>query len=155
MTLRRASWLAVVGLVVVALALGASPGDAPPSLEARADAIASELRCPVCQGLSVKDSDSDTARSIRDDIRERLASGASDAEVRQAYVDRFGQWILLRPPADGFGALVWVLPAMALVAAAGGLALALRRWRRSHAAAGAGPGDRQIVARALGRAVEP
>lgn len=155
MTPRRASWTGVVVLVVVALLLGTRTAGETRSLPARADAIASELRCPVCQGLSVKDSDSAAARSIRDDIRARLAAGASDAEVRQAYVDRFGEWILLRPPAEGLGALVWALPAMALVVGAGALTLALRRWRRSHPPAGAGPGDREVVARALGRVVEP
>jgi cytochrome c-type biogenesis protein CcmH len=154
-TPRRASWTGVAVLVVLSLLMANRPAGETRSLGARADAIASELRCPVCQGLSVKDSDSPTARSIRDDIRARLAAGASAAEVRQAYVDRFGQWVLLRPPADGLGALVWALPAMALVAGAGGLTLALRRWRRSHTVAGAGPDDRDIVARALGRGVDP
>lgn len=153
MTPRRASWTGVVVLVVLSLLMADRPAGETRSLEARADAIASELRCPVCQGLSVKDSDSSTARSIRDDIRARLAAGASDAEVRQAYVDRFGEWILLRPPAEGLGALVWALPAMALAAGAGALTLALRRWRRSHPPAGAGPDDHEIVARALDRGV--
>src|SRR5206468_2568351 len=92
---------ALVVVVVAALAIGAErdrPGRSP---AARARAIASDLRCPVCQGLSVADSPSPTARDIYDDIRRRVAAGESDAAIRRFYVDRYGQWILLRPSRSG------------------------------------------------------
>ena len=146
MTRRRVSWLALTALLGVVLFLAAQPDSRAPSLDARADRIAAELRCPVCQGLSVKDSDSATARTIREDIRDRLERGASDAEVRQAYVDRYGEWILLRPAATGVGLVIWAVPVMAVVIGAAGVGLALRR---SRAAQVARPDDHELVARAL------
>ncbi|MGH9030520.1 MAG: cytochrome c-type biogenesis protein [Acidimicrobiia bacterium] len=146
---RALSWAGIVLLVVVALLIGTRTDGQPPAPDARADRIAAELRCPVCQGLSVRDSDSPTARSIRNDIRQRIDDGEADEEIRQAYVERYGEWVLLRPAAGGFGALVWAIPAAGTVAAAGGLAFALRRWRRRR---GMRPtsGDRLLVEQALG-----
>lgn len=130
---RRLVSAAVMVLVVVALGVASRQERPAPGPAARTQRIASELRCPVCQGLSVADSPSRTGRDIRADIRRRIAAGQGDAEIRRAYVDRFGEWILLRPSARGVGALVWLLPVLAVVVAAGGLALALHRWQRQPA----------------------
>lgn len=146
---RGFSWAGVAGLIVLALVVGTRTDGQRPTAGARADRIAAELRCPVCQGLSVGDSDSPTARSIRDDIRRRIDQGEADEEIRQAYVERYGQWILLRPPADGLAALVWALPAAGVVLAAGGLALLLWRWRQRRGTRPASE-DRELVERALG-----
>lgn len=96
-------------------------------------AIASQLRCVVCQNLSVADSPSEMAGQMRAVVRERLAAGDSPDEVRQYFVERYGEWILLAPRREGFTLLVWVLPPVAVAA---GLALAgllLRRWTRAAA----------------------
>lgn len=154
MNTRVLSWAGVLAVVVLALAVGARPSGNPVTPAARAERIAAELRCPVCQGLSVADSDSPTARDIRADILRRLDAGQSDAEVRQAYVERYGVWILLRPPAEGFGALVWVVPGMAAVLGGGGLVLALRRWYRLRTPE-PDPDDRHRVEQALGRPLLP
>ena len=142
----------VVALVVVvagALWVGASrSGGDDTSPAARSRRLAAELRCPVCQGLSVADSPSDTARAMAADVRRRVDAGESDEEIRRAYVERYGEWILLEPPASGFGAVVWALPMAVLVLAAGVLALAFRRWRRQPALA-ASDADRELVERAL------
>ena len=115
--------------MAVALLLGSRPdGSATP--EERVERVAAGLRCPVCQGLSVADSDAETARQIRADIAGRITDGQSDAEIRQAYVDRYGQWVLLRPSGQGFGALVWFVPAIATAGAATALVMVGRRWRR-------------------------
>ena len=101
--------------------------------EASPHAIASQLRCVVCQNLSVADSPSEMAGQMRAVVRERLAAGDSPDEVRQYFVERYGEWILLAPRREGFTLLVWVLPPVALAA---GLALAgllLRRWTRAAA----------------------
>jgi len=149
--LRR--WLGVVTLaavVVVALVVGGagrSPSSHSPA--ARAHAIASELRCPVCQSLSVADSPSETAKAIYDDVRRRIDAGERDSAIRAYYVGRYGQWILLKPESSGMGALVWLLPVTALLLGAGGLALAFRRWRREPARA-ATDEDRALVEAALG-----
>jgi cytochrome c-type biogenesis protein CcmH len=145
--------LALAAVVVATLVIGSASGDGDPSPAARTRRLAAGLRCPVCQGLSVADSPSPTARAISDDIRRRVDAGESDGAIRQAYVERYGEWVLLQPAGSGLGALVWALPVAALVLAAGGLTLAFRRWRRDE------PGvptdlDRELVQRALaGRGV--
>jgi cytochrome c-type biogenesis protein CcmH len=112
--------LALVALVAVA-ALG--PGPAPTAAE-RADVLARQLRCPDCQGLSVADSPTSSAREIRRQIDELIASGASDAEVRAHFVARYGAWVLLAPASP----LPWLVPiAVVLVGAAGLLTWLVRR----------------------------
>ena len=142
---RVAAGVLLAGLVVVAVTVAARPSPSSSAPAARAERLATELRCPVCQGLSVADSPSITSNDIRADIRRRIAAGESDADIRQAYVDRYGDWILLRPRARGFTALLWALPAAAVVVAGALLALALRRWR-TQAPLEASPEDRDLVA---------
>jgi cytochrome c-type biogenesis protein CcmH len=97
-------------------------------------AIASQLRCVVCQNLSVADSPSEMAHQMRDLIRERLAAGDRPDEVMAYFVQRYGEWVLLAPPARGLNLLLWLAP---FGAVAGGLAVVLtltRRWRRQPGA---------------------
>jgi cytochrome c-type biogenesis protein CcmH len=115
--------LFVVAMVVV-MPLGAS------SLEEQVKQIASELRCPVCQGLSVADSPSGMADQMRDLIRERLKAGESPEAVKAYFVERYGEWILLAPKREGFNLLVWILPFLGLAGGAVGLVVVLRRWRK-------------------------
>ncbi|MCI0570573.1 MAG: cytochrome c-type biogenesis protein CcmH [Myxococcaceae bacterium] len=96
----------------------------PPAQEARAQAIAKELRCAVCQGLSVADSPSSMARAQLERVREMVAEGKSDQEVRDYFVARYGGWVLLEPEAEGVNLLVWVGP---VVLVAVGLMLILRQ----------------------------
>ncbi|MFP5318201.1 MAG: cytochrome c-type biogenesis protein CcmH [Acidimicrobiia bacterium] len=131
---RLLAWSGVAAVAAAALALGLRPTGDAASPAARTQRIASGLRCPVCQGLSVKDSDSPTARDIRADIRRRVDAGEAPSAIRQAYVDRYGEWILLRPRRSGFDALVWVVPAAALAAGAVTLGGLFWRWRRRTAA---------------------
>jgi cytochrome c-type biogenesis protein CcmH len=137
-------------VIVAALVAGARPGKAPRSPTARTEAIAGDLRCPVCQGLSIADSHSPTAEAIKEDIRRRVDAGESDAAIQAHYIDSYGEWILLRPKASGVGALVWILPVSAVLLAGGGLALAFRRWRRQPAMA-ATDEDRALVEAALAK----
>lgn len=145
---RVAAGLMLTALVagsVVAAASGKAEDSSP---EARAERLSAVLRCPVCQGLSVADSPSTTARDIRDDLRRRVDAGQNDDEILDAYRDRYGEWILLRPPSEGLGALVWGLPILAFGLGAVGLTIALWRWRRG-AGVRATAGDRRLVAEAL------
>jgi cytochrome c-type biogenesis protein CcmH len=92
--------------------------------------VAAQLRCVVCQNLSVADSPSEMANQMRSIVRERLAAGESPEQVVQYFVERYGEWILLAPPRRGFTLLVWLFP---VVAVGGGLVVAgllLRRWTR-------------------------
>lgn len=145
---RVLGWAIVAALVTASLAMALVPST-DTSAGTRAEQIVAELRCPVCQGLSVKDSDSPTARNIRDDIVRRLADGESSGDIRQAYVDRYGEWILLRPRAAGFQTLVWVIPAAAAAAASVMLGAAFLRWRRHGRHRVPADDDRELVAAAL------
>ena len=143
--------VALAAVIVAALVMaGARPGKAPKSPAGRTEAIAEDLRCPVCQGLSIADSHSPTAEAIKEDIRRRVDAGESNAAIKAHYIDSYGEWILLRPMASGVGALVWALPVSALLLAGGGLALAFRRWRRQPAMA-ATDEDRALVEAALAK----
>lgn len=115
-----------------------------PVLEAQVRELAGKLRCPTCRALSVQDSPSGMAGEMRDLIREQLLSGKTPDEVTAYFVDRYGEWILLKPTARGFNWTVWLLPVLMF---AGGLLfvfLTARRWveqGRTRAAALADEGD--------------
>jgi cytochrome c-type biogenesis protein CcmH len=123
-------------LLLAALLLGAAPpgAAAQPGSEAELDAVtrevASGLRCPVCQGVSIQDSPTELAREMKGVIRRQLAEGRSPAEVRGYFVERYGEWVLLQPEARGFNLVVYLLPVLGLLA--GGVALGgvMRRWTR-------------------------
>jgi cytochrome c-type biogenesis protein CcmH len=138
-------WIVLAVLVAGVLAYAAWPRSPDESVAAHTRRIASELRCVDCEGLSVADSATSTARATRADIAVRIRHGESDAEIRQVYVDRYGESVLLKPSSNGLGILVWALPIAALLIGAGGIVLALRRWQRQprlHASAA----DEEIVA---------
>jgi cytochrome c-type biogenesis protein CcmH len=95
----------------------------PPTRAERVGALTAELRCPDCQGLSVRDSPTTSAAEIRRQVDELVAGGSTDAEVRAHFVGRYGQWILLAPSSP----LPWVIPFLVVLAAAGGLVAWLGR----------------------------
>ena len=86
-----------------------------PALEARARALSSELRCLVCQNQSIDDSDASLAKDIRLLIRERIAKGESNAEVRDFLVSRYGDFILLKPPFKRETLLLWLSAPLTLM----------------------------------------
>jgi cytochrome c-type biogenesis protein CcmH len=90
--------------------------------------IAAQLRCVVCQNLSVADSPSEMANQMRGVVRERLAAGEKPEQVIRYFVDKYGEWILLSPPRRGFTLLVWILPPVAVVIGLGVVALLIRSW---------------------------
>ena len=102
-----------------------------PVLEARAREISKNLRCLVCQNQSIDDSDADLARDLRIIVRQRLVAGDSNDQATQYVVDRYGDYVLLRPPVMGTTYALWFGPAIILLAAAGGLAAVARRRRTS------------------------
>lgn len=129
----RTRYGGVLGIFMLMMFVVSSLGAA--TMEEQTRQIAAELRCPVCQGLSVADSPSGMANQMRDLIRERLEAGESPEAVKAYFVERYGEWILLAPKQEGFNLLVWVLPFLGLGGGAVGLLLVLRRWRqRPHAA---------------------
>ena len=90
--------------------------------------VAAQLRCPVCQGLSLADSPSELALEMKDVVREQLAAGRTPDEVKAYFVAKYGEWILLEPPRHGVNLLVYLLPAVALAGGLGVIWLALRKW---------------------------
>jgi len=143
---RWGPWIALGVVVAIALAVVLWPHGAQ-SAAARAHDLETELKCPECQGLSVADSQAPTSRAIRADIKRRIARGQSDAEIRQAYIDRYGESILLSPQDSGVSLLVWILPVVVLVLGAGGIVFALRR-NRDEPHLHATDADEQLVERA-------
>ncbi|MEJ7765889.1 MAG: cytochrome c-type biogenesis protein CcmH [Acidimicrobiales bacterium] len=116
------------GLLLGALVIAARP-EVDRSEPARVERIAREVRCPTCRGLSAAESDAEAATAVKVFIRDRLRQGASDSQVKAELADRFGESVLLRPPASGLSGLVWAVPVAAFVLAAAGLAFAFWRWR--------------------------
>lgn len=100
-----------------------------PQAEAQAAALMSEVRCLVCQGQSIADSDADLAGDMRAMIRQRVAAGEPPETIRRWLVRRYGPWISFRPPASALGWPLWVAPLL-LLAAGVGLALGRLRTRR-------------------------
>ena len=121
----------VLGALVLLLLAGTASAQA--DVEARMREIASGLRCPVCQNLSVADSTSEMAKEMRALIADELRAGKRPEQIRAYFVTRYGEWILLSPTARGFGLLVWVLPALGALAGLGGAVWVLRRWARRSA----------------------
>lgn len=125
--------LAAIGGLTLLLAIAVGLTSSP-SMADRASALERELRCPVCQGISIADSPSTSAAQMRRVVAERLAAGASDEDVRAYFVARFGTWVLLAPASDGIGAVLWIAPGVAMVAGASFVLLRHVRRRMSDAA---------------------
>lgn len=115
-----------------ALALGVDAPLPDPAAEARVQEIANSLRCLVCQNQTIAESDADLARDLRGIIREQIAEGADDGQIRGYLVSRYGEWILMRPPFNWRNALLWTAPALLLLA---GIAVIARNRRRARDAA--------------------
>ena len=77
---------------------------------ARFSNLSDELRCPTCQGLSVQDSDAGFSNSIKHKIRELMKRGKTDKEIKEFFVERYGEWLLRAPPKKGFNLVLWILP---------------------------------------------
>ena len=105
-----------------------------PAKEALAREIGRELRCLVCQNQSIEDSDAQLARDLRRLVRERVAAGEDSAAVIRFVHDRYGDFVLLRPPVTAATMLLWATPVLAL---GGGIAVIMFRRRRALAEAAA------------------
>ena len=127
----RALILVLILLAGPALAVNPNEMLPDPALEARARAISADLRCPVCQGETIDDSNTPISRDLRVAVRERLVAGDTDAQVIGYVVARYGEYVLFNPRATGSGLVLWLAgPAMLL----GGAVLAFATTRRRAAA---------------------
>jgi cytochrome c-type biogenesis protein CcmH len=90
----------------------------PEDLEAQTEKIAKGLRCVVCQGLSVADSNAEVARAMHARVRELVAKGYSEEQIVGYFVDRYGEWVQLEPPREGLNWIIWLGPAVLMVVGA-------------------------------------
>lgn len=124
--------LPVLALIALSAPVRAVQPDevlADPVLEARARELSKGLRCLVCRNESIDESNADLARDLRILLRERLVAGDSDAEAVAYLVDRYGEYVLLNPPARGSTLVLWIAGPAMLVMAGVGAAVYLRRRR--------------------------
>lgn len=151
--LRLARWTAVA-IALASLPAGAVQPDeilSDPRLEQRARHISADLRCLVCQNQSIDDSDAPLAKDLRVLVRERLVAGETDAAVRNFVVQRYGEFVLLKPVFRLHTALLWLAPVLVLAAGAFGAFRALRR-RRADRPTPLTPEERSALERVLRRA---
>ena len=144
--------------LLIVLVLGAGPALAvlspddmldDPALEARARALSVQVRCLVCQNQSIDDSDASLARDLRLLIRDRLVAGDSDSEVLDFLVDRYGEFVLMRPVLAPHTVLLWASPLLLLGLGAMGLVVWSVRRRRIAAADPLNDQERRELARIL------
>jgi cytochrome c-type biogenesis protein CcmH len=119
----------LAALVFSASAFAVQPDEVlkDPALEKRAREISSGLRCLVCQNQSIDDSDAQLAKDLRLLVRERLVAGDSDQQVQDFLVQRYGEFVLLKPSFNAHTLLLWLTPALVLVLGGIGAYAALRR----------------------------
>jgi cytochrome c-type biogenesis protein CcmH len=131
------------------LLMGASDNPADrlkdPAQEARARVLFQELRCVVCQNESIDDSEADLAQDLRRIVRAQIGEGRSDAQIRAFLVQRYGDFILLKPPLNPANAILWFAP-LALLLAGGGYI-----WFRTKPPQGEEPGLTLAEEKALER----
>jgi cytochrome c-type biogenesis protein CcmH len=123
-------FLAALALVLLATpAFAVLPNEqlSDPKLEARARAISTQLRCVVCQNQTIDDSDADLAHDLRVLLRQRLKAGDTDQQAIAFIANRYGDYVLLKPPFDAETLLLWLGPLLALAAGGVGLGFYLKR----------------------------
>lgn len=114
-------------LLAGVLTFGAVDVQLSPEQEAQALKIGKNLRCATCQGMSVADSPSATARSQFQTVRELVAEGKTEQEIRDFFVSRYGDWALLEPKAEGIAWFAWAGPVLFLLAGLGVIGWAVAR----------------------------
>lgn len=130
----RGAMSGVLALVLMALApsaMAATPATPDPLLDEHVARLTAELRCLVCQNQSIADSQAELAMQLKREVRQQLAGGASDDQVRDFMVQRYGDFVLYRPPVNKATFLLWAAPVLLLLLGAG---LLLVHWRERRAA---------------------
>ena len=130
------AWLLAFVLAFPALAFGQSSEIAHPDakVEERLKVLAAELRCLVCQNQTIADSNAPLAVDLRNQIRAQIAQGRTDEQIRAYMVERYGDFVLYKPPFHANTALLWLGPPLLIVAGVVAFIMVIRRRRRSDAA---------------------
>jgi cytochrome c-type biogenesis protein CcmH len=142
--------LALGFVLLAAPALAVLPNEqlSDPKLEARARAISTQLRCVVCQNQTIDDSDAELAHDLRVLLRQRLKAGDSDQQAIAFIANRYGDYVLLKPPFDAETLLLWLGPLLVLLAGGVGVGFYLKR-RCDSAPATFTPQEQARLARLL------
>jgi len=141
-------WIAVCVVAVGVLSIATFGTRSAPSAQDRVTTISRSVKCPVCSGESVAESNAPASQEIRRQIAEQVQQGQTDEEIRSFYAAKYGQAILLTPSASGVNALVWILPIVAFAIGIAALVIVFRRWS-SMPAERATDEDRELVDAAL------
>lgn len=136
-------------LAIPALAGEARPNAENPEIEARLNRLAEDLRCLVCQNESLAGSRADLAEDLRREIREQMLQGKNDQEVIQYLTDRYGDFVLYRPPVKPVTYLLWGAPVLFLLIGGTAWYVVLRRRRSLQAEQTVSPDELQRAARLL------
>ena len=115
---------------VHAWAKEAAPLAQDPALEARMLRLSKELRCLVCQNETLADSQADLAKDLREEVREKMRQGMTDAEIKHYLTQRYGDFVLYKPPVKSITWLLWFGPFILLLGSAASLVFFLQRRRR-------------------------
>jgi cytochrome c-type biogenesis protein CcmH len=129
---RRALAAAFAGLLCLAAASDPAERLADPAQEAQARAIFRDVRCLVCQNESIDDSEAELAKDLRKVVREQVATGKTDSEIKTFLTDRYGEFVLLTPQFSAGNLVLWLAPFLVVLA---GAALLLARLRARPAEA--------------------
>ena len=121
-------WIAMAVVVLITLAVGTLGADPPTAVE-RAHNLEESIRCPSCSSQSVANSETPAAKGVKVLIKQRIAAGDSDEEIRDYVASRYDRDILLDPAGKGFSALVWGVPVAAGILALAALIFRFRDWR--------------------------
>jgi cytochrome c-type biogenesis protein CcmH len=135
-------------LLAPAFAKEAAPVAADPVAEARLMQLSSELRCLVCQNQTIADSNAELAVDLRNEIREKIQIGMSDAEIKDFMVARYGDFVLYRPPVKNTTLVLWIGPFL-LLAVGGGILIFNLKQRRQRVADPALSDDEAVLAESL------
>jgi len=145
---RWGPWIAVCVVIVGVLSVATFGTRSAPTAQDRVTAVSRSVKCPVCSGESVAESNAPASQEIRRQIAEQVQQGQTDEEIRSFYAAKYGQAILLTPSASGVNALVWILPIVAFAIGIAALVIVFRRWS-SMPAERATKEDRELVDAAL------
>jgi len=139
----------LLGLASTAWGQSAEIANPDPAVEARLKAISHELRCLVCQNQTIADSDAPLAVDLRKQTRTMIAAGKSDDEIRAYMVERYGDFVLYKPPFNAATAVLWVAPGLLIVGGFAALFVMLRRRRAAVESAAAPDAARRSEIEAL------
>ena len=145
-------WLSILLIAAAGLAAAAEAPDvaADPALEARVNSLTAELRCLVCQNQSIADSHADLAVDLKNQVREQLKAGRSEREVIDYMTQRYGDFVLYRPPFKATTLLLWLGPALLLLIGGGLYWRSLKGSQAEPAAAPVQGADAALAERLLG-----